>query len=81
MDVFRCDGCELVGTMTEVEAHVLAEIRRPDGSLKDPHEVRCQGAMKVGGPAYLAHERGTHPMEAIRDAIAGAFAQESMKDL
>lgn len=48
--MYECDGrdCSVAGTLEEVEKHILADAKLPDGNLKPVNEIRCWGAVGVG---------------------------------
>jgi hypothetical protein len=59
--MWQCDGCDVTGTLAEVETHVLAQ---PDEGR------RCWGALEVGGPAWFDyHVNGVHPMTTVTDIV------------
>lgn len=75
-NLWQCDGCGVTGTEAEVTAHVETVIRWPSGELKDPADVPCWGAMRVGGRAWEAYEfEDRHPMTDVANAVASAAVE------
>lgn len=75
--MYECDGCGLTGTLEEVEKHIYEDVKDAEGNLKQPSEIRCWGAMFVGGPAWEAyHNDGVHPMETfMQQVVWPAYAE------
>lgn len=77
---WECDGCGQIGTEDEVTAHIMRDGTNQDGTLKEPAEVRCWGAMEVGDPAWTAyHTQGRHPMTTIVDQVAELYTDHMLR--
>jgi hypothetical protein len=80
--VWECDGCHIRGAFDKLDKHIDDVNTLPDGSLKEPQDVTCWGAMQVGSDIWKQYwDHGVHPMVNVMKAVTKVYDDFTVQEM